>query len=191
MSKLAHSPAADPSLASQHEDENRLAFEKGVADFEINYPFIYPSAKSDDPKLFKNLAWAPYPRVDAGTPAKAPIGGINWGVGAYTKHPAEAFAAAACLRNAENQKTAAIKGGLPPTIESLYDDKALAKPYPFHELIKTQLKNASVRPQSPAYSDISLAIAKALSPPSSVDPAGVVDKLKTQIAKALSSGALL
>ena len=62
--------------------------------------------------------WAPYPGVVSGKPAKAPIGGINWGVGAYTKHPQEAFAAAACMRNAENQKEAAIKGGLPPTLDS-------------------------------------------------------------------------
>src|SRR3954471_20582535 len=49
MSKLAHSPAADPSLASQHEDENRLGFEAGTSYFEINYPFVYPSAKTDVP----------------------------------------------------------------------------------------------------------------------------------------------
>jgi multiple sugar transport system substrate-binding protein len=191
IKKLANSPAADPSLSSQQEDQNRLAFEQGVAAFELNYPFVWPSAQANAPKIFKNMGYAAWPSVEAGKPARVSIGGSNLGVGAFSKHPTQAFEAAACLRNAENQKTAAIKGGLPPTIESLYDDKALAKPYPFHELIKTQLKNASVRPQSPAYSDISLAIAKALSPPSSVDPAGVVDKLKTQIAKALSSGALL
>jgi multiple sugar transport system substrate-binding protein len=191
ISKLAHSPAADPSLASQHEDENRLAFEAGNAYFQVNYPFIYPSAKADVPKIFKNLAWAPYPGVENGKPAKAPIGGINWGVGAYTKHPQQAFEAAACMRNAENEKEAAIKGGLPPTLESLYSDKSFIKSYPFAALIKKQLANAAVRPVTPAYADVSLAIAKAVSPPSSIQTNGFVDALRGTLKDALNSGALL
>ena len=183
MSKLAHSPAADPSLASQHEDENRLAFEAGTAYFEINYPFIYPSAKSD--------AWAPYPGISPSEPAKAPIGGINWGVGAYTKHSRQAFAAAACMRNAENEKEAAIKGGLPPTLASLYTDPALIKAYPFAALIKKQLDSAAVRPPTPAYADVSLAIAKAVSPPTHIKVNGFVNTLRGTLGDALNSRALL
>ena len=121
MHRLATSQAADPSLSAQKEDQSRIAFESGSAAFEVNYPFIYPSAKTTVPKIFKELAWKPYPAVEAGKPAKAPIGGINWGVGGYTKHPAEAFAAAACLRNEKNQRVAAVKGGS-PTLASLYDN---------------------------------------------------------------------
>ena len=191
ISELAHSSAADPSLASQHEDENRLAFEAGTAFFQINYPFIYPSAKDSAPKIFKQIAWAPYPGINAGEPAKAPIGGINWGVGAYTKHPQEAFEAAACMRNSENEKEAAIKGGLPPTLESLYSDPELKKAYPFADLIKKQLANAAVRPVTPAYADVSLAIAKAVSPPSSIKTDGFVNALRGTLKDALDSQALL
>src|SRR5205807_7176792 len=53
MSKLAHSPAADPSLGVQQEDQNRLAMEGGTAAFELNYPFVYPSMQADNAKLFK------------------------------------------------------------------------------------------------------------------------------------------
>jgi multiple sugar transport system substrate-binding protein len=191
ISQLAHSSAADPSLASQHEDENRLAFEAGTAFFQVNYPFIYPSAKDSAPKIFKEIAWAPYPGVEAGQPAKAPIGGINWGVGSYTKHPREAFEAAACMRNEENEKEAAIKGGLPPTLESLYSDPELKKAYPFADLIKQQLANAAVRPVTPAYADVSLAIAKAVSPPSSIKTDGFVNALRGTLKDALDSQALL
>jgi len=191
ISELAHSSAADPSLASQHEDETRLAFEAGTAFFQINYPFIYPSAKDSAPKIFKQIAWAPYPGINAGEPAKAPIGGINWGVGAYTKHPQEAFEAAACMRNSENEKEAAIKGGLPPTLESLYSDPELKKAYPFADLIKKQLANAAVRPVTPAYADVSLAIAKAVSPPSSIKTDGFVNALRGTLKDALDSQALL
>jgi ABC-type glycerol-3-phosphate transport system substrate-binding protein len=191
ISKLAHSSAADPSLASAHEDEARLAFEAGTSYLEINWPFIYPSAKTDVPDIFKNIAWAPYPGIDAVHPAKAPIGGINWGVGAYSKHPRQAFEAAACMRNEENEKEAAIKGGLPPTLDSLYSDPELIKAYPFAALIKRQLASAAVRPVTPAYADVSLAIAKAVSPPSSIKTDGFVNALRGTLGDALKSQALL
>jgi multiple sugar transport system substrate-binding protein len=191
ISKLAHSPAADPSLASQHEDENRLAFEAGTSYLEINYPFVYPSAKENAPDIYKNMRWAPYPGIVSGKPAKAPIGGINWGVGAYTKHPQEAFAAAACMRNPENEKEAAIKGGLPPTLESLYSDPELIKAYPFAALIRKQLATAAVRPVTPAYADVSLAVAKAVSPPTSIKTDGFVNTLRGTLKDALNSQALL
>ena len=191
MSRLAHSPAADPSLASQHEDENRLAFEAGTSYLEVNYPFVYPSAKENAPDVYKNMRWAPYPGIVSGKPAKAPIGGINWGVGEYTKHPQEAFAAAACMRNPENEKEAAIKGGLPPTLESLYSDPALIKAYPFAALIKKQLATAAVRPVTPAYADVSLAVAKAVSPPINIKTDGFVNSLRGTLKDALNSQALL
>jgi multiple sugar transport system substrate-binding protein len=191
MKNLASGPAADPGLSQAQEDQARLGFEKGGAAFEVNYPFVYPSAQENAPKIFKNMGWAPWPGINPGQPAKVTIGGINFGVGGYTKHPKEAFAAAACMRTAANQKLYALKGGLPPTLNALYDDPSLAKQYPFKALIRQQLNNASVRPQSPAYADISLAISKGLSPPGDIDPPTVVQTLKDQIKKAQSSGALL
>jgi multiple sugar transport system substrate-binding protein len=190
MKRLATSKAGDPSISAEKEDQNRIAFEQGKAAFEVNYPFIYPSAKEGAPDIFKNLAWKPYPAVDNGKPAKAPIGGINWGVGAYTKHPAEAFAAAACLRNERNQREAALKGGLPPTLASLYDDAGFKKAYPFSDLIRSQVGSGAVRPQTPAYSDVSLAIAKTVSPPSNIQLNGFVSGLRSKLKDALESRGL-
>lgn len=190
MKKLATSKAGDPGISAQKEDQNRLAFESGAAAFEVNYPFIYPSAKDAAPKIFKNIAWAPYPAVIAGRPAKAPIGGINWGVGGYTKHPAEAFQAAACLRNSANQKEAAIKGGLPPTLNSLYSDPSLIKVYPFAALIRRQVATAAVRPVTPAYADVSLAVYKTVSPASAIQLDGFVAKLRSRLSDALDSKGL-
>lgn len=190
MAGLARSPVASPSLAATKEDQSRLAFERGNAAFQVNYPFIYPSAKEGNPKVFKQIGWRPYPAVEEGKPARAPIGGINWGVGGYTKHPAEAFEAAACLRNPENQRTAALKGGLPPTLASLYDEPGFRKDYPFAALIRKQLENGAVRPQTPAYADVSLAIATTVSPPSAIDLDGFVDRLRQRLRDALDSKGL-
>jgi multiple sugar transport system substrate-binding protein len=188
---LANSPAADPSLSNDQENEGRLAFEANKAAFEINYPFVWPSAQMDTPKLAKVMGYAPYPRVDPSIPAHVTIGGINLAVSKYSQHPADAFAAIICMASREHQLTDAIKGGLPPTLASLYDDPALAKAYPFHQLIKQQLQTYGIRPKTPAYSDVSLAIQKTLSPPSSVNPFSAVSQLRSQIKAALTSGALL
>jgi multiple sugar transport system substrate-binding protein len=190
MKRLATSPAGDPGMSAMKEDQVRLAFESGSAFFEVNYPFIYPSAKESAPDVFKNIAWAPYPSVKAGGPNKAPIGGINWGVGGYTKHPAEAFAAAACLRNRENQMKAAIDGGLPPTINDLYDDPELLKVYPFGKLIRDQVATGAVRPVTPAYSDVSLAIYKSTSPAADIKLDGFVPDLRSKLEDALESKGL-
>ena len=191
MKAVATGPGADPGLSQAQEDQARLGFEKGGAAFEVNYPFVWPSAQENAPKIFKNMGYAPWPRVNPGQPARVTIGGINFGVGGYTKHSAQAFAAAACLRNPAHQRLYALKGGLPPTLNALYDDPALAKPYPFKALIRQQLNTASIRPQSPAYADISLAISKGLSPPGAINPTSVVKTLTDQIDKAQDSGALL
>jgi multiple sugar transport system substrate-binding protein len=191
MHELATSAAADPSLSNNREDQARLAFEGGSAAFEINYPFVWPSAQKDNPKLFKVMGYAPYPRVSAAIPPHVTIGGINLGVSAYSKHPADDFAAIACMANRSNQLNDAIKGGLPPTLASLYDDPALAKDYPFHQLIKQQLTTYGIRPKTPAYSDVSLAIQKTLSPPSGIDPNNALKNVTSKIKAALTSGALV
>jgi multiple sugar transport system substrate-binding protein len=190
MHKLGTSKAADASLSAAKEDQTRIAFEGGNAAFQVNYPFIYPSAKEGNPKVFKEIGWAPYPKTVAGKPSKAPIGGINWGVGAFTKHPIEAFEAATCLRNAANQREAAIKGGLPPTLSQLYDDPSFRKAYPFADLIRRQVQNGAVRPQTPAYADVSLAIATTVSPPSDIQLNGFVANLRGKLQDALESKGL-
>jgi multiple sugar transport system substrate-binding protein len=191
MQRLAHSVAADPSLSVQQEDQNRLAMEGGKAAFELNYPFVYPSMKADQPKLFKSFKWAQYPGITAGEPSHVTIGGIDLAISKYSKHPDLAFKAALCLRNRKNQITAAVKGGLPPTIESLYSDKALAKDYPFHEAILTALKNASVRPKTPAYQNISIVISHSVSPPKTIKPQSTLKKMDGQIKDALASKGLI
>ena len=61
ISRLGKSSAAPPTLSSMKEDPARLYFESGAAAFEINYPYIYPSAKDSAPDLVKDIGWAPYP----------------------------------------------------------------------------------------------------------------------------------
>jgi multiple sugar transport system substrate-binding protein len=183
--------AADPSLSNQKEDETRLAFQEGTAAFMVNYSFVYPSAKEEAPKIYKNMAWAPWPSLRDGQPAHVTIGGYNLGVSSYTKHPKEAFEAAQCLRRPENQRNIALKAGLPPVLTRLYDDPAIKKANPFIGDVKTSLQNASVRPKTPAYNDVSLAIQKSLSPPANVQPNSTLKDMTSILDDALNSRGLL
>jgi multiple sugar transport system substrate-binding protein len=182
IQKLAKSPAADPALGNSKEDSARLAFQSGGTSFMVNYPFVYPSAKEETPEIFKNMGVAPYPRVDPNKPSEVTLGGINLGVSAFSKKPELAFEAANCLRNPKNQIINAQKGGLPPTIESLYETEEIKKAYPgFNELMKQSIDGGTPRPVTPAYSDISLTIQDTLHPPDSVDPQSTIDKLKDRL----------
>ena len=164
MHQLATSVAADPSLSVQMENQNRLAMEGGTAAFELNYPFVYPSMKADNPKLFKSFKWALYPEVTPGVPAKVTIGGTDLAVSAYSQHKDLAFQAALCLRDQQNQLINANVGGTPPTLTSLYSNPALFADYPFHADILQALENASVRPKSPVYQVVSIDLSHLLSP---------------------------
>jgi len=191
IGRMARSPAADPSLSVTMEDQARLAFESGSAAFQINYPFIYPSAQQNAPDLAKQIGWVEYPRVDAATPSRPPVGGIDLAVSAYSRHKDQAFDAIVCLRNRQNQLRNAIDGGLPPTLASLYQDPRLVRGgYPFADEILASLQRGGVRPKTPAYQSVSIAIQTTLHPPSSAGP-GRLDELRTKLQDAIESRGLI
>jgi multiple sugar transport system substrate-binding protein len=184
IKKLATSKAAPPGLGTNKEDEARLGFESGRSDYQVNYTFIYPSAAMVKGGFQKKIGWARYPRTVAGKPSRPPLGGINLGVGSYTKHPAAAFQAAECLGQPANQAIASEKGGLPPTTEATYKDKKVVKAFPFANLLRESINAAGPRPVEPAYSDVSLAIQKTFHPEDKVDSSKIVGQLKDRLDKA-------
>ena len=192
MKQLADSSAADPSLSVQQEDQNRLAMEAGTAAFELNYPFVYPSMKTDDPNgLFKVFKWALYPQVIPGVPAKVTIGGADLAVSKYSQHRALAFQAALCLRDRQNQLIGATVGGLPPTIASLYSEPKMFPAYPFHAEILQALEHGSVRPKTPLYQVVSIDISHLTSPPAKINPVSTANKMSSDISNALQSKGLV
>lgn len=194
MKRFAQGPG-HPSLPAAKEDQARQAFEvpTGTA-FELNYPFVYASAQSNTTVkgLKDDIAWAPYPSVKEGTGNKAPIGGFNWGVGAHTKHPQQAFDAATCLSSEQPERLYAQLDSLPPTLAKVYNDPKFKKSYPFADLVKQQIDTAGVRPVTPLYSDVSLAVYTTLSPAKSIsNPQSTLNQLRTRVKNALQSKGLL
>jgi multiple sugar transport system substrate-binding protein len=191
MHDLANSPAADPSLNVAMEGSSDVAFDQGNAAFEINYPFVWASAHSSNPTVAKQMGYAYFPQVTAGIAPHVSIGGYNLAVGSHSDHKKQAFDAIACLTQQKYEINYAVKGGLAPVRGAVYNIPSFEKLYPMHALIENQLKTYGIRPQTPAYADVTLAIQKALSPTSNIDPSTVVSTLRDEIKASLSSSALL
>jgi multiple sugar transport system substrate-binding protein len=191
MRRLARSPAADPALATSRENQARIAFETGESSFMINYTFVWPSANANAPAVAEHMGWARWPAVTEGQASRVTIGGINIGIGAYSRHPDLAFEAAACIASESNQRLAARVGGLPPTIAALYDDDQVRAIFPFADLLRETLRDAVQRPQSPLYADLSLAISHTLHPMRNIDPVEDAERLRRAVGRALRSEGLL
>lgn len=191
LARYADSVAAPDTLSTALEDDGRLGFEAGDSAFMVNYPFVYPSAESNAPDIFENLGWAPFPSVVEGEPARVVIGGVNVGVSADSRNPDEAAEAAVCLASEENQIFAATNGGLPPTIEALYDDDRVRETYPFADVLRESLDNAVQRAQTPLYNDVSLAISGSIHPLSEIDVDDTYEELVDTVQRALDGEGLL
>lgn len=191
MKRLATSVAADPGLNTSEEGPGNTVFDSGQAAFQINYPFVWSGTLATAPSIFKKMGYAPFPEVIPGRPAKVSIGGYNLGVSTHSRHPQLAFQAVRCLVRPANQIRDAVKGGLAPVSASIYDEPSFEKAYPFHALIKKQLENYGLRPQTPEYQDVTLAIQDTLNPAANIDLNNIVDKLRSEITSALSGESLL
>jgi multiple sugar transport system substrate-binding protein len=137
------------------------------------------------------MAWAKWPAVVPTSPSRVTLGGINLGISANSRQPDLAFEAAACIVSESNQRLAAIKGGLPPTIARLYDDPEVLRTFPFADVLTETLRNAVQRPQTPLYYDVSLAISRTLQPMGEIDPERDVERLRDAVDRALRSEGLL
>ncbi|WP_246247066.1 ABC transporter substrate-binding protein [Candidatus Methylobacter favarea] len=191
MKKIASSPAADRALATAREDQARLAFETGEPTFMVNYPFVWSSSRQNAPKVAAHMAFARWPSINRHHLSRIAIGGLNLGVNASARHPGLAFEAAECLASKANQVIAAKQGGLPPTLETLYDDPEVRQRFPFADSLRETLREAVLRPRTPVYNDVSLAISRTLHPMRDIDPVTDAKRLRKAVARALNSEGLL
>jgi multiple sugar transport system substrate-binding protein len=180
--KRTATEAGTATISNDKEDTGNDAFQGGLA-FMVNYPFVYSSV-AEDKEAAANLGFARYPGVEKGKPSRVTFGGINLGVSSYSKNRELAFEAAKCLAAPEQQVQAAVKGGLFPTRESLFQNKEIRDAYPFADLVRETLADGVPRPVLPAYADISLAVQDKLHPPADIDPVPAIEDLQDALEKA-------
>jgi multiple sugar transport system substrate-binding protein len=134
------------------------------------------------------MGWAPYPSVYPGVPGKSSVGGANIGVSAYSKYPKQALAAALCMTRYYWQNQEAINEGLPPVTIASYHNPTVIKSYPFAAVLLKQLEHATNRPETPYYSDVTLAIQQTLHPPASIKPVSDINSLGSCLKTLLAGG---
>lgn len=221
MHGVATARGADPSTSQLDENQARLAFDRGDAFMQVNYPFVYAGLKEKAEggdamarEALDDLGWAPYPGMEPGKPSKATIGGLNIAVPSTSNNQELAFEAIECLRSEENQLNNALTGGVPPTLTKLYTEATpeFIEEYPFYREIFESLNSldpadlgpeeqsllpeqrrvsAAVRPASPAYQSVSILLASRLSPPGDIDAANLVPELADEIDRAIKSEGLV
>lgn len=172
--EIIHRIGADglggPGLPTADENANMNLFQGEQGSFMVNWPFVWPAMTGADPAIADDLGWAVYPRVDVDEPAAPPVGGINLGVGAFSKNPDLAWQAVECIVQPENQSEYFVTDGNPPSNAAAYDDPRVQEEFPMADTIRESLDLGVPRPQTPYYNEISIGLQRTWHPPAAVDP---------------------
>ncbi|MDQ1217014.1 extracellular solute-binding protein [Microbacterium arborescens] len=172
--EIIHRIGADglggPGLPTADENANMNLFQGEQGSFMVNWPFVWPAMTGADPAIADDLGWAVYPRVDADKPAAPPVGGINLGVGAFSKNPDLAWQAVECIVQPENQSEYFVTDGNPPSNAAAYDDPRVQEEFPMADTIRESLDLGVPRPQTPYYNEISIGLQRTWHPPAAVNP---------------------
>ena len=179
------------SLSNAQEPEVFADLQSGRSAFSLNWPYVLSSMREANPELVPDLGYTTYPTISAGEAPGTTLGGMNYAVSSYSRHPDEAFDAAMCMRSPENQLKHAQDAGNPPTNRSVYDRPEFQEAYPMYEELLVQLGNAVPRPISPVYQNISTVLSSTLSPPAAIDPQASADQLRTAIQNAIEGKGIL
>src|SRR3954454_429353 len=144
-----------------------------------------------NPALVDDLGYAPYPTVNKGDTPRVTLGGMNYAISSYSAHPDEAFEAAMCMRNPENQLMAAIDAGTAPVLRPVFDQPTFQESYPMYKEMLVELENAVPRPPSPVYQNISTVLSTTLSPPAAINPQASAEELRSAIQDAIDDKGIL
>jgi multiple sugar transport system substrate-binding protein len=194
---LGRSSAADPQLSVSLEETARNGFQADNGGFMVNWPYVYGAAQAGvadgslDQSVLDDIGWARYPRAVDGTESAPPLGGINLGVSAFTKHPQLVIDAIRCITSVKNQTVYMLAEGNPAASSAVYDDPEIQQKFPMATLIRDSIDTAGARPQTPYYPDVSTAITTTFSPPAAVQPDRTPARADDLIVKVLHDEALI
>jgi multiple sugar transport system substrate-binding protein len=197
VGKLARSSAAPPGLSTATEEEARSTFQSGSGGFMVNWPYVYAAAKSAvtagglDQAVVDDIGWARYPRADAAQDSRPPLGGINLGIGEFSKHQAEALDAVKCITSVENNAQYMVEAGNPAARAAAYDDPAVKEAFPMADLIRASIADAGPRPITPYYGDVSSSVQRVWHPAASVQAPETPEETDSYMADVLSGKRLL
>jgi multiple sugar transport system substrate-binding protein len=141
------------------EEEGRQAFQAGKLVFHRQWPYQYELANATDgsSKVAGKFDVAPLPGIDS-SEGHSSLGGHNLAISSYGKNKATALDFIKYFSSEENQRERLNVTSRAPTIESIYDDPALQKKFPYLPTLKESIETAVPRPRVVEYGDATAAI---------------------------------
>src|SRR2546430_1687042 len=118
----------------------------------------------------RDIGWARGPWSTPARSGRPPLGGIDLGVSAFSRHPALAVDAVRCLTTADSQRRYMLKSKNPAARAAVYDDPEVRRAFPMADLIRESIGDAAPRPKTPYYTDVSAAVTRTFHPPAAVRP---------------------
>jgi len=147
--------AVPKSVSTYTEEESRRSFESGKVALQRQWPYAYSLGLQSPIKGKFKITTLPGWKDN---PGGGVIGGYNLAINAYSKNPGTALAFADFVTQPKQQEYMAAKTSLPPTISAAYDAPDVKKALPFAAELRKAVAQASPRPISPVYPQISEAI---------------------------------
>jgi multiple sugar transport system substrate-binding protein len=147
--------AVPKAVSTYTEEESRRSFESGKTALERQWPYAYSLGLQSPIKGKFKITTLPGWEDN---PGGGVIGGYNLAINAYSKNPGTALAFADFVTQPKQQEFMAAKTSLPPTLSAAYDAPDVKKALPFAAELRKAVAQASPRPISPVYPQISEAI---------------------------------
>jgi multiple sugar transport system substrate-binding protein len=161
-----HSMIADgvstQAVLQYQEDPSYGAFLRGDAVFLRNWPYVYAVLSDPEQSDIKpeQVGVAPIP-VSGGNRSYSTLGGWNFFINATSDKQEEAWEFIKWMTTPEQLKVNALEGSRLPVRRSMYEDQEILNNVPVAKLGKEAIiDNATPRPVSPYYSDMSLELAE-------------------------------
>ena len=147
--------AAPRGAINYEEPESLELFIQGRAVFHRNWPYAW--AVANDPgksRIAGKIGAGALPAFPGHTSAST-LGGWQFGISQWSRHPEEAWQFIQFMTSYESQKTLAMEAGLAPTRISVYRDHEVQKKRPHLKDFLPAFEKARPRPLSPLYPMIS------------------------------------
>ncbi len=145
-----------PAALGYTEKPSAEAFLHGHLLFLRNWPYVYGQAAARGSPVAGKFGVTALPGSDG--IGSAVLGGANLAISAYSRHQRTALAFIKFLTSMSSEREVLVEGSLPPVWTSLYSDRALTRRFPYLPTLKKAILTARPRPQTPSYSQLSLAI---------------------------------
>ncbi|KQT89558.1 ABC transporter substrate-binding protein [Marmoricola sp. Leaf446] len=188
---LADSGVASASLSNSQEPEIFAQMQNEQAAFIMNWPYVLSAMKAANEDVANDLGYSELPEFAEGEKPRATLGGMNYAVSTYSRHPEETFDAAMCLRTPEHQLETSLESGDPPVAPSVYEEAEFKEAYPMGPEMLNELETAVPRPITPLYQNISTIVSSTLSPPSQIQPEETAEQLRSAIQDAIDGKGIL